>query len=145
VILLCLIAISCSDLEQIPLSELLKAQRKLNAKRSHGSGSESDSETETSSHSASTSTSKNRVEAIKRQLLLMQQKKGKALNVAVPRVEEDYEGPREAGDPRDGGEGSRNNLWQVRKERKEDRAREIEWEEKRAQEKEKRKRDNKHA
>lgn len=79
----------------------------------------------------------------------MQQKKGKALDVEVPRVEEDSEGesddPREAADPRDGGEGSRNNLWQVRKERKEDRAREVEWEEKRAQEKEKRKRDNKHA
>ncbi|KAJ9102667.1 hypothetical protein QFC19_004776 [Naganishia cerealis] len=137
------------DLEQIPLSELLKAQRKLSANHSHGSGSESDSEPETSSRSTSGSTSKNRVEAIKRQLLLMQQKKGKALNVEVPRVEEDSEeesdGPRDAADPRDGGEGSRNNLWQVRKERKEDRAREREQEERRAQEKEKRKRDNKHA
>ncbi|KAJ9097162.1 hypothetical protein QFC21_004831 [Naganishia friedmannii] len=138
------------DLEQIPLSELLKAQRKLNAKRSHGSDSNSDSETESSSRPASASTSKNRVEAIKRQLLLMQQKKGKALDVEVPRVEEEdlggeSDGPQEAADPRDGGEGSRNNLWQVRKERKEDRAREVEWEERRAQEKEKRKRDNKHA
>lgn len=132
------------DLEQVPLAELLKAQRKLKVKQSDGS----DSEEEHATASANSGPSKNRVEAIKRQLLLLQQKKGKALNVAVPRVHEGHyesdEGD-DTRDPRDGGEGSRNNLWQVRNERKEDRAREREQEEKRMQEREKRKRDGKHA
>lgn len=136
-----------SDLEQVPLSELLKAQRKLNAKQSHGSDSESDSAPETTP-SVSGSANKNRLEQIKRQLLLLQQKKGKALDVEVPRVQEEYaesDAGSDNGDPRDGGEGSRNNLWQVRKERKEDRAREREKEEKWAADREKRKRDGKHA
>jgi hypothetical protein len=80
--------------------------------------------------------------------LLLQQKKGKALDLAVPRLQDEFDdsdGGDNIGDPRDGGEGSRNNLWQVRNERKEDRAREREQEEKRMQEREKRKRDGRHA
>lgn len=131
-----------TDLEQVPLSELLKAQRKL-ATQQHGSDSDSDSAPATSSTS---SNSKTRLETIKRQLLLLQQKKGKALTVPVPHVPEpEYSDEEGKGDPRDGGEGSRNNLWDVRNARKEDRAREREWEEKRAEEREKRKRDGKHA
>lgn len=132
------------DLEQVPLADLLKAQRKLKAKQAEGSDSEGDS----TPAQANGGPNKNRLEAIKRQLLLLQQKKGKALDVAVPRVQEEYDesdGGDEIGDPRDGGEGSRNNLWQVRNERKEDRAREREQEEKRMHEREKRKRDGKHA
>ncbi|KAJ9102929.1 hypothetical protein QFC20_004895 [Naganishia adeliensis] len=130
------------NLEQVPLSELLKAQRKLAAKQ-HGSDSESDS---APTPSSTNSNSKTRLETIKRQLLLLQQKKGKALAVPVPRAPEpEYSDEEGKGDPRDGGEGSRNNLWDVRNARKEDRAREREWEEKRAEEREKRKRDGKHA
>lgn len=144
----CVAGVRCSsnaiilDLEQVPLSELLKAQRKLVAKQ-HGSDSESDSAPTASS---TNSNSKTRLETIKRQLLLLQQKKGKALAVPVPRAPEpEYSDEEGKGDPRDGGEGPRNNLWDVRNARKEDRAREREWEEKRAEEREKRKRDGKHA
>lgn len=128
----------------MPLAELLKAQRKLKAQQAEGS----DSEGESVAAQAKSGPSKNRLEAIKRQLLLLQQKKGKALDVAVPRVQEEFDDSDEAedtGDPRDGGKESRNNLWQVRNERKEDRAREREQEEKRMQEREKRRRDGKHA
>lgn len=139
-----LISVRFLDLEQVPLAELLKAQRKLKAQQAEGS----DSEGESVAAQAKSGPSKNRVEAIKRQLLLLQQKKGRALDVAVPRVQEEYDDSDGAGDTgncHDGGEGSRNNLWQVRKERKEDREREKEQEEKRMQEREKRKRDGKHA
>ncbi|KAI5449389.1 rRNA biogenesis protein rrp36 [Naganishia albida] len=127
------------NLEQVPLAELLKAQRKLAAKQ-HTSDSESDAP----SASAST-TSQNRLEKIKRQLLLMQQKKGKALAVPVPHVAEDeYSDDGEQGQA-PAADGGRNSLWDARNARKEDRAREREWEEKRAAEREKRKREGKHA
>lgn len=129
----------CVDLEQVPLAELLKAQRKLAAKQ-HTSDSESDAPPA----SAST-TSQTRLEKIKRQLLLMQQKKGKALAVPVPHVAEDeYSDDGEQGQA-GAADGGRNSLWDARNARKEDRAREREWEEKRAAEREKRKREGKHA
>lgn len=74
----------------------------------------------------------------------MQQKKGKALAVPVPHVPTEFSDDEGEGKADPGDEG-RNSLWDARNARKEDRAREREWEEKRQAEREKRKRDGKHA
>jgi len=127
-----------SDLEQVPLSLLRKAQSRLRRTDPNDSDADSDAsgETTTTISGLSEGEKNKRLNDIKRRLAAMQRVKGKALNV---RVESDQESEQSGGDDR------RDNGWAIRRERKEEREQEKDAQKRKEEERERLKRSDKHA